>query len=200
MSRRQRPPWLYGGLSIAAVLSLSACGLGDALGLGKRSPDEFAVVKRQPLIVPPEHDLRPPRPGAPRPQVGTPSDQARASLTGRPVEQILARREAAESMSATAGSEGERALLARTRAAAENPQIRDEIATEGPAPAEVDASMFSRLLTWQPGASDAPVDAAREAQRLLTAPGRDRAPGGDDAPLVIRRDQTPLEDLEEDLF
>lgn len=200
MTKPHRPRWIYGGLSIAAALSLSACGLGDALGLGKRSPDEFAVVKREPLIVPPELELRPPRPGAPRPQVGTPGDQARAALTGRPVEQILARRRAAGSRAGTAGSEGERALLARTRTAADDPQIANEIAVERPLPAEVDASMFSHILTWQPGSSDAPVDAAREAQRLLTAPDQDRAVGGEDPPAVIRRDQTPLQDLEEDLF
>ena len=31
--------------------------------MGKRSPDEFAVVRRAPLILPPDYGLRPPRPG-----------------------------------------------------------------------------------------------------------------------------------------
>ncbi len=32
------------------------------------SPDEFAVESRAPLTIPPDFDLRPPQPGAPRPQ------------------------------------------------------------------------------------------------------------------------------------
>ena len=52
----------------------------DALGMGKRSPDEFAVVKRAPLIVPPDFDLRPPEPGAPRPNVGSTAEQARVAV------------------------------------------------------------------------------------------------------------------------
>ena len=34
-------------------------------------PDEFAVESRAPLTVPPDFDLRPPEPGAPRPQEKT---------------------------------------------------------------------------------------------------------------------------------
>ena len=200
MIQPHRPRWIYGGLLIAVACSLSACGLSDALGLGKRAPDEFAVVKREPLIVPPEHDLRPPRPGAPRPQVGTPGDQARAALTGRPVEQVLEQRRAAESQVDANVSEGERALLARTNTAENDPQVREEIAAERPAWTRVDSSMFSRLLTWQPDPSGERVDAAGEAQRLLRAPQRDRAVLVEDAPEVIRRSQRPLQDLEEDLF
>ena len=40
-------------------------------------PDEFAVESRAPLTIPPEFDLRPPQPGAPRPQEVTAADKAR---------------------------------------------------------------------------------------------------------------------------
>jgi hypothetical protein len=75
------------GLLMTGLFGLGGCARGsvqDALGLGKRAPDEFAVVKRAPLIVPPEFDLRPPDPGAPRPNIGRTSDQARVALTGTP--------------------------------------------------------------------------------------------------------------------
>ena len=52
--------------------------------MGKRVPDEFAVVQRAPLTIPPDFELRPPRPGEVRPQTGTTSDQARAALVGPP--------------------------------------------------------------------------------------------------------------------
>src|SRR3546814_5174685 len=45
-----------------------------------RSPDEFRVVSRAPLTLPPDYNLRPPEPGAPRPQVGTPSQQAERAV------------------------------------------------------------------------------------------------------------------------
>lgn len=49
----------------AAALALSACGGG---GLFNRDrPDEFAVSKAAPLVIPPDFALNPPKPGAPRP-------------------------------------------------------------------------------------------------------------------------------------
>jgi len=86
------------GLVMLSLSTLGGCAQGsvqEALGMGKRAPDEFAVVKRAPLIVPPDFDLRPPDPGAPRPNVGRTSDQARVALTRTqaepsPAAQILA--------------------------------------------------------------------------------------------------------------
>ena len=47
--------------ALAAALSLSACAdMKKELGIGRNSPDEFMVVKRAPLTLPPDDDLRPP--------------------------------------------------------------------------------------------------------------------------------------------
>ena len=46
---------------------LAACsleGTREMLGMGKQVPDEYLVVERAPLTLPPNFDLRPPRPGA----------------------------------------------------------------------------------------------------------------------------------------
>mgnify|MGYP003574960404 CR=1 FL=1 len=48
-----------------AALALSACSGGGLLNRDR--PDEFAVSKSAPLIVPPDFALTPPKPGAPRP-------------------------------------------------------------------------------------------------------------------------------------
>jgi len=48
-----------------------------AIGMDRVGPDEFAVESRAPLTMPPEFDLRPPQPGAPRPQEATAADKAR---------------------------------------------------------------------------------------------------------------------------
>ncbi len=57
---------------------LSGCtGLRRAVGLDQAGPDEFAVESRAPLTIPPDYDLRPPTPGAARPQEVTAADKAR---------------------------------------------------------------------------------------------------------------------------
>ena len=54
--------------SAGALLLLGCTDLKRSIGLEKTSPDEFAVESRAPLEMPPDFDLRPPQPGAPRPQ------------------------------------------------------------------------------------------------------------------------------------
>ena len=63
---------------LCASLVLPGCtGFRQALGMDRVGPDEFAVESRAPLTIPPEFDLRPPQPGAPRPQELTAADRAR---------------------------------------------------------------------------------------------------------------------------
>ncbi len=66
----------------AAATALSGCtsGMRQAMGMQKNSPDEFAVVRRAPLVLPPEYSLRPPRPGEARPQELQPTQEAQAAL------------------------------------------------------------------------------------------------------------------------
>ena len=49
----------------ALGLSLAACG-GKGGGLSNRGPDEMAIARGAPLVVPPDFALAPPTPGAPR--------------------------------------------------------------------------------------------------------------------------------------
>jgi hypothetical protein len=59
-------------------LLLPGCtGFERAIGMERVGPDEFAVESRAPLTIPPEFDLRPPQPGAPRPQEASSADKAR---------------------------------------------------------------------------------------------------------------------------
>lgn len=53
------------GFSLCAMaLGLSACGSGGGL-FNRDRPDEFAVSRAAPLVVPPDFALVPPQPGAP---------------------------------------------------------------------------------------------------------------------------------------
>jgi hypothetical protein len=67
---------LAAGLTCAALVS--GCG-GRRLGSG---PDEFAVARQAPLVIPPDYALVPPAPGAARPQDNNPSQQALDALFG----------------------------------------------------------------------------------------------------------------------
>ena len=52
-------------LGLAGFPLLAGCdSLRDAAGLTKQSPDEFAVVTKAPLVIPPDFNLHPPSPGA----------------------------------------------------------------------------------------------------------------------------------------
>jgi hypothetical protein len=65
-------------LAIGATAMLSACGGG--LIASRERPDEFAVQRQAPLVIPPDFSLVPPAPGAPRPGTGTAAQQALDAL------------------------------------------------------------------------------------------------------------------------
>ena len=72
-------------------LGLGACGLtlllaGCAAGgiMGRERPDEFAVTRNQPLVIPPDYNLAPPRTGEPVPQGTDARTQALEALFGGP--------------------------------------------------------------------------------------------------------------------
>lgn len=44
---------------LGLVCLLGACGTSDKMSLAKQSPDEFMVMSRAPLYLPPEYDNRP---------------------------------------------------------------------------------------------------------------------------------------------
>lgn len=80
---------------LGAGILLSGCAsFKRDLGISPTAPDEFAVESRAPLTIPPEFDLRPPQPGAPRPQEASAEDKARKAIEnagpGEPGKQVPA--------------------------------------------------------------------------------------------------------------
>ena len=74
--------------SLVFILNLSlisGCGseLSDVLGTNKLPPDEFTILTKPPLIVPPEYNLRPPAEGEIRPNVQQPNRQLQSILFGQ---------------------------------------------------------------------------------------------------------------------
>jgi hypothetical protein len=74
-------------LKSAILLASGAAMLASCGGSGifnRDRPDEFAVQRQAPLVVPPDFSLTPPAPGAPRPTEGTAQEQALDALFGGP--------------------------------------------------------------------------------------------------------------------
>jgi hypothetical protein len=87
MFRRHPVPGADRGVAVASALCLAAssliAGCSDfkkSVGLEPTLPDEFAVESRAPLTIPPDFDLRPPSPGAPRPQEKASNQQAKQAI------------------------------------------------------------------------------------------------------------------------
>lgn len=72
--------FLLTGFVGLAGLGLAACGSSSIAD--RKRPDEFAVGRQAPLVVPPDYSLAPPRPGAPRPLATTSQQQAMEALLG----------------------------------------------------------------------------------------------------------------------
>ena len=73
-------------LILPFLLLCAACTSGevrDNLGMNRAAPDEFKVVSRPPLSVPPEFYMRPPEPGAPPRITGSTEEQAESLLLRR---------------------------------------------------------------------------------------------------------------------
>lgn len=147
--------------ALLAALSVTGCTEARrALGYEKAPPDEFVVVARAPLSQPPDFSLRPPTPGAPRPQEGTVRDQARGLLVG-------GRGGVASSTGSAGRSQGELVILTKAGADKADPDIRRKVNEETSALIELDDSFADKILFWQdkppPGE---PLDASQEAKRL----------------------------------
>lgn len=189
-----RRHWMPFAVILACPLILAGCdSTRDALGLTKKSPDEFAVVTKAPLVLPPEFGLRPPEPGAPRPQDVQARDRAQAALGGRSATDPLTagRRSPTSSVSA-----GEAALLQQARASNVDPDIRRKVNEDFTQLAERDRSFVDRLIFWQkPEEPGLAVDPVKEAQRLRENAATGKSVTAGNVPTIKRRERGPLEGI-----
>jgi hypothetical protein len=180
------------GLCALAAAALVGCGgdTGEILGLDKRTPDEFAVVSRAPLTLPPNYGLRPPDPSGQSSQDLRPRESAQEALFGRDA----ARRAQEEKarLGAEGASQGEIALLERTGALEASPEIRQIVEEESALLAQEQDSFVDDLVFWREAEEPGDiVDAAEEQRRLQenAALGRDVTAG--DTPLIRRESERP---------
>lgn len=170
---------------------LSGCGGGEtvqqAVGYDQSGPDEMAVIKRPPLILPPDYNLRPPRPGEQTATSSETSEAARQVLVGpsaaaegeaatsSDARELLVNGPSGETTETSADraastSDGQNALVGRTNRVERNLDALTETRAEN----RVDGALLQELLAFDP---DERADEGAESAGIVQ---------------VVRRDQTPI--------
>lgn len=179
-------------LMVALALGLGGCDtIGnplEAVGGKAPAPDEFQVIARKPLVMPPSRDLPEPRLGAASPLDPNPNRDAIIALLGT---DTLA-------VASANGSGAEQVLLDSANAAAASPDVRvqlerDKVETEANKPYQP-PTVAELLFGKDPNAPDPAtvLDPVSESQRLqrqgLATPNDPKATPPDEAtpgPVII---------------
>jgi len=156
----------------ASYMILGCTQTTKALGITKNAPNEFNILTKAPLVVPPEYNLRPPQIGTSSSENNYSQESARNALLGN-IDDVEPTR-------------GEVVLMSKAGVGSANPEIRLEI--DGSNSVERKSKGFSdQVLFWKDGSrfspENAPIDSDIEAKRLeaITA-----ATGGEDVKITKR--------------
>jgi Protein of unknown function (DUF3035) len=176
-SRPRRAGYFRGILLLSGSLALLAGCSGDQLtrtfGLTRDAPDEYTVTTRAPLSMPPDYNLRPPSPGAARPQEQSEQQQAEEAL----VPQLA--------LGSPTGSEspGQLALMQQAGPAAPA-DIRRKVDQDAQS-ATADEGFIDKLLYWRkPNTQHAEVDPTKESQRLRENAALGEGPNVGETPII----------------
>ncbi len=166
----------------AAAVLLTGCGdtgsLTRTFGLTRDTPDEFTVVTRAPLSMPPDFSLRPPEPGAARPQDISDRTLAESALVpdvalgGVP-----------------AGVSPGQAALVRDAGGGAPADIRQRVDQEARL-ADSDDSFIDKLLYWRkPETQKVVVDPTKESLRLQQDTALGQSPETGATPIIVEKKQ-----------
>tara|TARA_B100001123_G_scaffold206423_2_gene233935 strand:- start:611 stop:1303 length:693 start_codon:yes stop_codon:yes gene_type:complete len=209
---------------LAATGVIAGCsGVQKQLGLSRTAPDEFNVVSRAPLSLPPDINLRPPQPGTTRPQEGTMTDAAAgalfrgeqtASISDQPLETetrqfpprdgrgltdanvsgVIATASPRGTVERT--SRGELGLLENAGASQAEPNIRQIVNAESTELVSASESFADNIIFWRK--KDEPgtvVDADAERRRLQENEAFGRPATTGETPQIERKSRALLEGL-----
>ena len=95
---------------LAPLAALALAGCGSSTGLYRERPDEFAVARNAPLVVPPDFALTPPRPGEPSPTTDS-RTQAIQTLFGGPAPRSAAENQVLGEANADSAAPGARSVV-----------------------------------------------------------------------------------------
>jgi hypothetical protein len=171
-------------LACAALLLLGACStMKKELGVGRNSPDEFMVVKRAPLTMPPDYDLRPPMTGS-VPPASEASTQAKVALMGEAAASNTAQRQTAD-----------QTLLKKMGADRANPEIRAVISQENGYLALENRTLVDKLIFWKEEGTKgevpaSTVNARAESERLKKNQAEGKPANTGDVPVIEKKKGT----------
>ena len=170
--------------SLVVLPGCESSKLARTFGFSRDAPDEFTVTTRAPLSMPPEFALRPPRPGAPRPQEAAERNQA---------EEILAP-QLALGQSQGVDSAGQAALLQQAGPAAAA-DIRRQVDRDAQL-ASTNMGFVDKLLNSSgSNGSTTAVDAAAEANRLRQNAALGQAPTAGETVIIKEKKSSWLAGL-----
>jgi hypothetical protein len=176
-SRDARAKFAILSVCAGAALVGGCHTVGDAISNAKLAPDEFRVVAKAPLVVPPDYALRPPTPGEPSPLEFAPESQARQTLLGQ--------------RATVTRSEGEMLLTSKAGAAKADPLIRYVVDDQYGDISHKDKSFAERVMFWRKGQPQTaiaagtvdnnpnPIDPAQVQKTVAALTG--------DKPVIIQR-------------
>ncbi len=178
---------------ILPILLIGCSSARDIVGLGKQSPDEFEVVTRAPLSLPPDYGLRVPIPNISRTQEKSVRESADdlISSRGSSSRQKLSRR---NRLGAT--SPAEDAILGRAQARSSDDSIRAKLSSDNKTISGTDKKLIDKIIFWQgaekPGAI---LDPEKESKRIKDLKSDGKTPANGDVPVIERADWGLLDGL-----
>ena len=128
---------------LAAGTALATSAGCASVGGAPSTPDEFRVVKKAPLVVPPEYNLRPPAAGQAQPLELDPARTASTTAFGTTV--------------GVDASASERALVAAADANAVSSVIRAQVDYEESRVIRKAPSVMDRIMFWDRDEEEFPV-------------------------------------------
>lgn len=170
-------------LVVAALsLALSACSsVKRELGVGRNSPDEFMVIKRAPLTVPPDYILRPPAAAA---APSLPSETAQTALLGKSETPVVQ-------------NSSDKIILDKLGAAKARTDIREKIEEDNGYISFKNRTLAARLIFWDDEKITSPenipvsvVNPTAEAARIKKNREEGKPITGDNAPVIEKKKST----------
>jgi hypothetical protein len=116
----------------------------NIFGTDHYEPDAFAVTDHPPLIMPPDYIVRPPRPGAERPNAVSATVKAQKTVLGSQV-----------SGSSEPATQGEKDILGKaSEKQPVTPKIREIVDEESQTDSTVSGTVLNKIQSWKKEASD----------------------------------------------
>lgn len=161
-------------VTASSALLVGCQSTSKALGLRKDAPNEFNILTKAPLVIPPEYSLRPPRIGESSAENNYSQQAAREALIGN--------------IDAAEPTRGEVVLMTKAGVGRANQEIRLEIDGQNSVERKTD-SFADRVMFWRDGqivnekGEVQPLDPESEAKRMESI---NAATGGGEVEITKR--------------